>query len=125
MPAGAEGARSWIRTGRRAATESSIDGLGPSQFHLRHIAFRPANGLMLSRVAAPPSGSATHSVAQNERRKPRASERRYVGSCNELAGPKLLDWIASDFVVYCCQDEAVVDCLANQHAIEWIAMDWR
>src|SRR5689334_6574890 len=42
--------------------------------------------LMLSRGAAPPPGSATRSVARNERRKPRASERRYVGSCNELGG---------------------------------------
>src|SRR5262245_42082901 len=46
--------------------------------------FRAPNGLMLSRVAAPPSGSATQSVAQNEARKRRANERRYVGSCNEL-----------------------------------------
>ena len=47
---------------------------------------RPPNGLMLSRVAAPPSSGATRSVARTERRKPRASERRYVGSCNELGG---------------------------------------
>src|ERR1051325_4427915 len=39
---------------------------------------------MLSRVAAPHSSSATRSVALNEARKRRASERRYVGSCNEL-----------------------------------------
>ena len=45
----------------------------------------PPNGLMLSRGAAPHSSRATRSVARNERRKPRASERRYVGSCNELA----------------------------------------
>src|SRR5262245_45545543 len=45
---------------------------------------------MLSRGAAPPSGRATRSVAQNEARKRRASKRRYVGSCNELAGPTLL-----------------------------------
>src|SRR5262249_53989479 len=30
----------------------------------------PANGLMLSRVAAPPSGSATRSVARNEAARP-------------------------------------------------------
>jgi len=41
---------------------------------------------MLSRVAASPCGGATQSVAQNERRKPRANKRRYVGSCNELGG---------------------------------------
>src|SRR5262245_458314 len=41
---------------------------------------------MLSRVAAPPSSRATRRVARNEARKRRASERRYVGSCNELAG---------------------------------------
>jgi DNA-directed RNA polymerase subunit RPC12/RpoP len=46
----------------------------------------PPNGLMLSRVAAPPSGRATRSVAQSEARKRRANERRYVGSCNELGG---------------------------------------
>jgi hypothetical protein len=43
---------------------------------------------MLSRVAAPRSGGATRSVAQNERRKPRANERRYVGSCNELGATR-------------------------------------
>src|SRR5262249_61461037 len=48
-----------------------------------HATWRP-NGLMLSRVAAPPSSRATRSVARSERRKPRASKRRYVGSCNEL-----------------------------------------
>jgi hypothetical protein len=43
--------------------------------------------LMLSRGAAPPSGSATRSVAQ-ERGGSAAgpNERRYVGSCNELGG---------------------------------------
>src|SRR5262249_19045770 len=40
--------------------------------------------LMLSRVAAPPSSRATRRVARNERRKPRANKRRYVGSCMEL-----------------------------------------
>src|SRR5689334_22935781 len=40
---------------------------------------------MLSRVAAPRSSGATRSVAPSEARKRRASERRYVGSCNELA----------------------------------------
>src|SRR5262249_44459232 len=44
-----------------------------------------SNGLMLSRGAAPPSGSATRSVAR-ERGGSAAgpNERRYVGSCNEL-----------------------------------------
>jgi len=41
--------------------------------------------LMLSRGAAPHSSGATRSVARNEARKRRANERRYVGSCNELA----------------------------------------
>jgi hypothetical protein len=47
----------------------------------------PANVWMLSRGAAPPSGSATRSVAQ-ERGGWAAgpNERRYVGSCNELVG---------------------------------------
>ena len=43
---------------------------------------------MLSRAAAPPSSRATRSVARSEARKRRASGRRCVGSCNELAGAR-------------------------------------
>ena len=56
----------------------------PVRVPLTKTNFGAPNGLMLSRGAAPPPSSATRSVAQNERRKPRANERRYVGSCNEL-----------------------------------------
>src|ERR1041385_63833 len=47
--------------------------------------------LMLSRVAAPPSSRGARRVARSEARKRRASERRYVGSCNELASSCLWD----------------------------------
>src|SRR5262249_35638368 len=57
--------------------------------HVAITSVRPTS-LMLSRVAAPPSSRATRSVARTERRKPRANERRYVGSCNELAGSRHL-----------------------------------
>ncbi len=54
---------------------------------------RAPNVLMLSRVAAPRSSSATRRVARNEARKRRASERRYVGSCMELGtGPFPKEW---------------------------------
>src|SRR5437588_3722486 len=44
-----------------------------------------ANVLSLSRARPSRSGSATRSVAQNEARKRRASERQRVGCCEELA----------------------------------------
>src|SRR5436309_16062485 len=46
----------------------------------------PANVLSLSRHVPSHSGSATRSVAQNEARKRRASERHVVGCCEELGG---------------------------------------
>src|SRR5205085_2540463 len=52
---------------------------------------------MLSRVAAPQSSRATRSVAQNEARKRRASERRYVGSCMELCRGPARDNRTADF----------------------------
>src|SRR5436309_11175245 len=45
----------------------------------------PANVLSLSRHVPSLSGSATRSVAQNEARKRRASQRHVVGCCEELA----------------------------------------
>src|SRR5881394_618491 len=47
--------------------------------------YRP-NVLSLSRHVPSRSGSATRSVAQNEARKRRASERPRVGCCEELGG---------------------------------------
>ena len=45
-----------------------------------------ANVLSLSRTRPSRSGSATRSVAQNEARKRRATERHVVGCCEELGG---------------------------------------
>src|SRR5438128_1994246 len=60
----------------RPSPPSSIAQFAPS----------PANVLSLSRHVPSLSGSATRSVAQNEARKRRASERHVVGCCEELAG---------------------------------------
>ena len=43
----------------------------------------------------------------------------------KLVGPKLLNGIVHYLIVNCGQDEAMMNCLANQHAIEWIPMNWR
>src|SRR6266581_1702349 len=50
------------------------------------LAHGRANVLSLSRARPPRAGSATRSVAQNEARKRRASERPRVGCCEELRG---------------------------------------
>src|SRR5438105_15795541 len=87
--------------------------------------FRRANVLSLSRHVPSLSGSATRRVAPNEARKRRANERHVVGCCEELAGPKLPDWIFPELVVYCCENQVVMDRLANQHSIERIAVERR
>src|SRR5262249_12440791 len=88
--------------------------------------YRP-NGLMLSRGAAPPSGGATRSVAQNERRKPRASERRYVGSCNELGGggptetgqPRLLSSYNHNAALWLGECSASLAEIPTRRPLEW------
>ena len=84
VPAGGHRRRSRVRALERTTTEIET---GDALSGIRGAyGARRANVLSLSRTRPSPSGSATRSVAQNEARKRRASERPRVGCCEELAG---------------------------------------
>src|SRR5438874_9773678 len=72
----------WVRL-YFSATRSVARPRGPAP---KSGEFGPPNVLSLSRSRPSHSGSATRSVAQNEARKRRASERPRVGCCEELGG---------------------------------------
>src|SRR5206468_3792444 len=71
---------------------------------MRVRSLRLADVLSLSRHVPSLADSATRSVAQNEARKRRASERHVVGCCEELAGR---GFYASPCSLHCpCKHEA-------------------
>ena len=72
---------------QRGWTLKPLSDLRKSCTAASHVFAGQPNVLSLSRHVPSFSGGATRSVAQNEARKRRASERHVVGCCEELARP--------------------------------------